>query len=368
MKYLIALIALCGIVSAQQTPTFVPAGNGGQNITPATRIPFIAALGVTLTGKAMFEASNPGTNGYVPSFSSSGALTWVANGLGKEPALGNPSTNGYVLSSTAAGVRSWVAGGGGGSYTAGSGLTLTGSAFSIGSGQVTNAMLANGAVANLSGTNTGNETGATIRSALGVVNLSGSNTGDQTLPTLASLGAASRREYKTAGFQAVAYGRYHTNGTGIVVSNPSTGAAGDIFDIVIASGTATINGVSYAASRFPIEVICTVAGTWVTPAAQVSDALTLGTPLAVSSGGLGTGTGSPTLAGLTLTGSTGSLTYNTGAAWTYNGSTQQAHRTALGAASSGSNTDITSLTPTSIKLGGSIESKNRALRKREHAV
>ena len=39
------------------------------------------------------------------------------------------------------------------------------------------------------GTNTGDETLATIKTKLGITTLSGSNTGDQTLPTLASLGA-----------------------------------------------------------------------------------------------------------------------------------------------------------------------------------
>jgi len=51
----------------------------------------------------------------------------------------------------------------------------------LGTGSISNAMLANTAVANLSGTNTGNETGATIRTALGITTLSGSNTGDQTI-------------------------------------------------------------------------------------------------------------------------------------------------------------------------------------------
>jgi hypothetical protein len=42
-------------------------------------------------------------------------------------------------------------------------------------------------IGNTSGTNTGNETGATIRTALGITTLSGSNTGDQTLPTDATI-------------------------------------------------------------------------------------------------------------------------------------------------------------------------------------
>jgi hypothetical protein len=42
-------------------------------------------------------------------------------------------------------------------------------------------------IGNTSGTNTGDETGAGIRTKLGITTLSGSNTGDQTLPTRASL-------------------------------------------------------------------------------------------------------------------------------------------------------------------------------------
>lgn len=51
----------------------------------------------------------------------------------------------------------------------------------LGAGSITNTMLANSAVANLSGTNTGDETVTTIKTKLGVTTLSGSNTGDQTI-------------------------------------------------------------------------------------------------------------------------------------------------------------------------------------------
>jgi hypothetical protein len=51
----------------------------------------------------------------------------------------------------------------------------------LGAGSITNTMLANSAVANLSGTNTGDETAATIKTKLGITTLSGPNTGDQTI-------------------------------------------------------------------------------------------------------------------------------------------------------------------------------------------
>jgi len=47
----------------------------------------------------------------------------------------------------------------------------------------------------ISGTNTGDETLATIKTKLGISTLSGSNTGDQVLPTLASLGAQAAGTY-----------------------------------------------------------------------------------------------------------------------------------------------------------------------------
>ena len=53
----------------------------------------------------------------------------------------------------------------------------------LGAGSISNTMLANGAVANLSGTNTGDETAATIKTKLGITTLSGTNTGDQTTIT-----------------------------------------------------------------------------------------------------------------------------------------------------------------------------------------
>ena len=62
---------------------------------------------------------------------------------------------------------------------------------SIASGTITNSMLANTAVANLSGVNSGDESITSIKSKLDISILSGSNTGDQILPTLNSLGGVA---------------------------------------------------------------------------------------------------------------------------------------------------------------------------------
>ena len=100
--------------------------------------------------------------------------------------------------------------------------------------------------------------------------------------TLADLGASSRRSYQTANFTAVAYGRYHTSGTGITITDPGTAVAGDIYDVVVASGSAVIGGLTYEASRFPVEREYN--GTyWVTLAPVSSDAVTVKNNLSADS-------------------------------------------------------------------------------------
>ena len=118
--------------------------------------------------------------------------------------------------------------------------------------------------------------------------------------TLSDIGAASRRVYKTTGFTAAAYGRYHTAGT-ITITDPTspTPVAGDIFDVVIVSGTANIGGVTYQASRFPIER--EYDGTsWTTLAPILSDNLTL--PGMVINGTTAAATGVNLLGASTATG------------------------------------------------------------------
>lgn len=70
-------------------------------------------------------------------------------------------------------------------------VSSIGNITSIASGTITNSMIANTAVTNLTGTNTGDETSTSIKTKLGITSLSGDNTGDQILPTLASLGGVA---------------------------------------------------------------------------------------------------------------------------------------------------------------------------------
>ena len=62
---------------------------------------------------------------------------------------------------------------------------------------------------------------------------------------------ANKRVYKTTSFTADAYGRYQTSGT-ITISDPAAAVAGDIFEVTVASGTATIGGVAYGVSQLPL--------------------------------------------------------------------------------------------------------------------
>jgi len=98
---------------------------------------------------------------------------------GKENSLGNPSVNGYVLSSTTGGIRSWIEMTGGG----------TGIAHATSDGNYYASL--NGAWASLNGVYASalgtDDNYATDAEKVKLANLSGTNTGDQTLPTAASL-------------------------------------------------------------------------------------------------------------------------------------------------------------------------------------
>ena len=91
--------------------------------------------------------------------------------------------------------------------------------------------------------------------------------------TLNDIGAASVRLIKTADFTADINGRYTVSGTA-TVTDPAGTTAGQIYSVVIGSGTATIGGVAYAPSR--VEVIREYSGSaWSTLAPTLADNLTL---------------------------------------------------------------------------------------------
>ena len=93
----------------------------------------------------------------------------------------------------------------------------------------------------------------------------------------ANIGAAYRRVYQTSSFTAVAYGRYHTAGT-VTVTDPANPSEGDIFDVVIVTGTAVVGGVTYSPSRWAIERVYS-GGSWITLTPYTSDATTIAAQL-----------------------------------------------------------------------------------------
>ncbi|MEI6395054.1 MAG: hypothetical protein WCT12_28590, partial [Verrucomicrobiota bacterium] len=89
----------------------------------------------------------------------------------------------------------------------------------------------------------------------------------------AAIGVASVRLIKTTDFTSDINGRYTVNGTATVTDASGT-VAGQIYSVVIGSGTATIGGVAYAPSR--VEVIRYYNGSaWTTLSPTFSDNLTL---------------------------------------------------------------------------------------------
>jgi hypothetical protein len=96
-------------------------------------------------------------------------------------------------------------------------------------------------------------------------------------PTIADENAASTNnilwQIRTTAFTAESGGRYVANGT-FTVTNPASGNNGELFQVVVASGTVTVNGVAYGASRWPVTV-ARVAGAWTTLANTLTENLTL---------------------------------------------------------------------------------------------
>jgi hypothetical protein len=96
-------------------------------------------------------------------------------------------------------------------------------------------------------------------------------------PTIADANAPATNnilwQIRTSAFTAASGGRYVANGT-FTVTNPASGNDGELFQVVVASGTVTVNGVAYGASRWPVTV-ARVAGAWTTLANTLTENLTL---------------------------------------------------------------------------------------------
>jgi hypothetical protein len=96
-------------------------------------------------------------------------------------------------------------------------------------------------------------------------------------PTIADANAPATNnilwQIRTSAFTAASGGRYVANGT-FTVTNPASGNNGELFQVVVASGTVTVNGVAYGASRWPVTV-ARVAGAWTTLANTLTENLTL---------------------------------------------------------------------------------------------
>lgn len=182
-----------------------PAGSGGSAATN---------LGATLSASNIIVTSDTGADATLPAADASNAGLMVPAQFTKLAAISGTNTGDETTASikTALGITTLT-----GANTGDQTISLTGDvtgsgtgsfATAIGAGKVTLAMQANMATASvvyrktagagapevqtlatlktdlgLTGTNSGDETAATIKTALGITTLSGSNTGDQTTIT-----------------------------------------------------------------------------------------------------------------------------------------------------------------------------------------
>ena len=116
----------------------------------------------------------------------------------------------------------------------------------LGAGSITNAMLVNAAVAILSGTNSGDETAATIKTKLGITTLSGNNTGDQTITLTGDVTGTGTGSFAVtlanSGVTAGTYKSVTVDAKGRVTggTNPTTLAGYGITDAVALTGAQTL--------------------------------------------------------------------------------------------------------------------------------
>jgi hypothetical protein len=96
-------------------------------------------------------------------------------------------------------------------------------------------------------------------------------------PTIADANAPATNnilwQIRTTAFTAASGGRYVASGT-FTVTNPASGNDGELFQVVVASGTVTVNSVAYGASRWPVTV-ARISGAWTTLPNTLTENLTL---------------------------------------------------------------------------------------------
>ena len=248
-----------------------------------------------------------------------------------------------------------------GLVTAGADATTADIAPSTDRNYVTDAQKS-GVLSNTSGVNTGDETGSTIKTKLGITTLSGSNTGDQTITLTGDVTGTGTGTFTTTlattGVTASMYGSSTITSTSVpVITVDAKGRITNAVSTQIPSATSTQTGLLTSADYATFNakqgaltlgtnvqtflatptsanlaaavtdetgsgtLVFSTNPTLVTPTLGVASAtsitsgtLSLTTPLSLSSGGTGTnlstGTGSlvlatsPTLSGTTLSGTT----------------------------------------------------------------
>ena len=211
-----------------------------------------------------------GTTGQVLTSNGAAAPTWATPAAGGVTSV-NTRTGAVTLTSSDVGL---------GNVTNTAQVTsVTGTAPVVSSGGTTPAISIAAATASvngymtstyatkldaITGTNTGNETNTTIKTALGITTLSGSNTGDETLATIKTKLGITTLSGSNTGDQTNISGNATGLSVTLAVASGGTGltAVGTSGNVLTSNGTAWVSSAPSGGGSLLRQTVFTASGTW----------------------------------------------------------------------------------------------------------
>jgi hypothetical protein len=215
--------------------TLTASGTGGTvtNVNPIT----LTTEGNTFTSTVANATTSPTITLNIPSASVTGTTAGLLSNTDYALFNAKVAPNATITAST----RTKITYDAKGLVTAGADATTADIAESTNKKYVTDAQ--SGVLSNTSGTNTGDETSATIKTKLGITTLSGSNTGDQTITLTGDVtGTGTGTFTSTIANSAVTYAKIQNVAADKLVGSTNSSASAAPGEVTIGTGLNLTNG------------------------------------------------------------------------------------------------------------------------------